>query len=119
MVVIQDRVLGGFDWKWRTFTIDARGLDDALAGVKVCFPGGTFGLIRLRGVEWDQKQDQLWGEAEAIFLVVIWMLTSVVPALESMASKVLGYPPWRLHRSRSTGCGSNRGCSWRRFWQGH
>jgi hypothetical protein len=45
-VVIRYRVLGGFNWEWRISRIDAEGLDDALAGVKVCFPGGAFGLIR-------------------------------------------------------------------------
>jgi hypothetical protein len=88
-------------------------------GVEACFPGGAFGLIRLRGSEQDWEQDQLRGEAGAIFLVVIWVLTSVVPALESMASKVLGYPPWRSCRSRSTGCGSTQGCSWSCCWWGH
>ncbi len=119
MVVIQDRVLGGFNWEWRISRIDARGLDDALAGVDARFPGGAFGLIRLHGAEQDWEQDQLRGEAGAIFLVVIWMLMSVVPALESMASKVLGYPLWRLRRLRSTGCGSTRGCSWSRCWRSH
>ncbi len=112
--VIQDRVLGGFNWEWRISRIDAGGLDNALAGVETRFPGGTLGLIRLRG-----EQDQLQGEAGVIFLVVIWVVTSVVTAFESMASKVLGYPPWRLHRSRPTGCGFTRGHSWSRCWRGH
>ncbi len=57
VVVIQDRVLGGFDWEWRISRIDAEGLGDALVGVKAHFPGGAFGLIRLRGAERDWEQE--------------------------------------------------------------
>jgi hypothetical protein len=57
VVVIQDRVLEGFNWEWRISRIYAGGLDNALAGAEVRFPGGAFGLIRLHGAERDREQD--------------------------------------------------------------
>jgi hypothetical protein len=103
-VVIPVQGLGGFDWEWRISRIDARGLHNAFTGVGTRFPWGAFDLIRLRGADLDWEQDQLRGGAGVIFLVDVQLLTLVVPTLESMALKELGYFPWRLHGSRSTCC---------------